>query len=143
MKSSVAVEVRYAETDQMGVVHHRHYLTWFELARTHWMRDVGFSYTELEAQGLLFPVTDVAVRYRRPARYEDRLDIEVALAGLGSSRMSFTYRVLRAGELLTEGTTRHAACDTQLRLLRMERSFPDLYARLRRSLEVPPSDPSG
>lgn len=138
MRVSAAVEVRYAETDQMGVVHHRHYLTWFELARTQWMRALGFSYTQLEQWGLLFPVIDVSVRYRRPARYEDQLEIEVGLVGLGWARMAFIYRVLRAGELLTEGTTRHATCDRDLRPVRLQRRFPDLYTRLYQSLEPSP-----
>ncbi len=104
--------VRYAETDQMGVVHHSVYVVWFEAGRTAFSRAVGFPYAEWERQGVLLMVSDVACRFRKPARYDDEVTIWVQVVEAASRRVVFAYRVTdEAGELLAEGETRHLVVD--------------------------------
>jgi len=99
--------VRYAETDQMGVVHHSVYLVWFELARTRLCALSGFHYAEIEKMGYLLMVTGVEVRYRRPARYGDTVEVVCWNAHMGSRGLRFAYEVRRAGEVLVTGTSEH------------------------------------
>ena len=108
----LTTRVRYAETDQMGVVHHSVYAVWFEAARTAFSRAVGFPYTEWERRGVLLMVTDLTCRFRRPARYDDEVTVGVRLAEAASRRVVFEYRVGGpGGELLAEGETRHLVVD--------------------------------
>ncbi len=104
---TVDVEVRYAETDQMGVVHHANYLVWFELARTGLCAVSGYDYPGVERAGYLILVTEAELRYHRGARYGDRVQIEVWLEGLESRGLRFRYEVRRDGERLATGRTHH------------------------------------
>ncbi len=108
----VPMRVRYAETDQMGVVHHAVYPVWFEAARTELSRAVGLPYTEWEAAGALLMVTDLTCRYRKPARYDEVVTVWVRVAEVASRRVVFDYRVEGPdGQLLAEGETRHLLVD--------------------------------
>jgi len=113
--NEVEVRVRYAETDRMGVAWHGHYLAWFEIGRTAWMREAGCPYGELEDDGgIFFPVIRAAARYRASARYDDRLRIKTELVKLGGARVGFEYEVRRVEteQLLATGSTEHAAIDS-------------------------------
>jgi acyl-CoA thioester hydrolase len=103
----IDVEVRYVETDQMGVVHHSNYLAWFELARTALCRQGGRAYHEIEADGHWLMVTGAHLRYRGGARYGDVVQVACWIAELKSRTLTFAYEVLREGELLVSGTTEH------------------------------------
>ena len=103
----VAIEVRYAETDQMGVVHHANYPVWFEVARTRLCLEAGFHYAEIEKKGLLLLVTGVHVTYRAPARYGETVDVACWVERVGSRGVTFAYRVERGGEAVAAGTTEH------------------------------------
>ena len=93
---AVEVRVRYAETDQMGRAHHRHYLVWCELGRTTLMRAHGISYAEMERAGLLLPVSRVEVEYRVPVAYDERVRIHTRLERVRSREIVFAYRIARA-----------------------------------------------
>lgn len=93
MISSIAVRVNYSETDQMGVVYHANYLIWFDRARTELMRETGLTYRALEQQGIYLAVSEVRVRYRAPARYDDLLRIRCWVRELVSRRVTFGYAV--------------------------------------------------
>lgn len=95
---SIQIRVRYAETDQMGIAHHSHYLVWCEEARTSFMRDSGISYRELEATGLLLAVVEASVRYRSPARYDDVLRMDCWVRESNRRRVVFGYALYRVGE---------------------------------------------
>lgn len=100
------IRVRYAETDQMGVVWHGNYIEYFEAARTETLRDRGSSYRALEESGVMMPVVEVGVQYHKPARYDDLLTVVTSIAGPPGARMRFEYRVLdEAGELVASGFT--------------------------------------
>ena len=103
----VDVEVRYAETDQMGVVHHANYLIWFEQARTRLCRDAGLHYADIERAGYFMMVTGAELRYVRSAHYGDDVTVTTWLSELGSRLASFEYEVRRGEELLVTGRTRH------------------------------------
>ena len=103
----VEIEVRYAETDQMGVVHHSNYLVWFELARTGLCRRSGFPYADIEKLGYYLMVTRTETRFLRGARYGDTVRVRCQLARMASRGLRFTYRVELGAELLATGGTEH------------------------------------
>jgi acyl-CoA thioester hydrolase len=121
MPTTTHVRVRYAETDQMGIVYYANYLVWFEIGRVEVLRAVGFTYQELEQKhGCILPVIEATCRYRSPARYDDEIIIETRPSLLRESVLKFAYRILRkasdGGEdtLLAEGETVHVVCDEHL-----------------------------
>jgi acyl-CoA thioester hydrolase len=101
------VEVRYAETDQMGVVHHANYVVWFELARTRLCSQSGFHYADIERLGYLLMVTGVEVRYHRPARYGDVVQVACWCERMASRALRFAYAVHKGDERLVTGATDH------------------------------------
>lgn len=109
--TTIDVEVRYAETDQMGIVHHANYVVWFELARTALCRETGYHYADVERLGYLLMVTGVEVRYLKPARYGETVQVTCALERLASRALRFAYEVTRDGERLVTGATDHLWVD--------------------------------
>jgi len=105
--STITLRVNYSETDQMGVVYHANYLIWFDRARTELMRETGVTYKELEQQGVYLAVSEVRVRYRAAARYDDLVHVRCWVRELASRRVTFGYAVERAAtaELLATGET--------------------------------------
>ena len=90
------VRVRYAETDRMGVVYYANYLVWFEVGRTAWLRDTGWSYREMELEGFSLPVIEAHCEYRQPARYDDEIEIVTKASLVTPVRIRFHYSVRRA-----------------------------------------------
>jgi acyl-CoA thioester hydrolase len=129
VESTSEVRVRYAETDQMGIAHHAEYFAWFEVGRTDLLRRRGLTYRELEQSGVRLPVIETHARFRRPAFYDDVLEIRTRLVELSGARVSFEYEVVRRGnpDVLAVGSTSHAAVDVEGRPRR-------LPPELRRSL---------
>ena len=131
MPVTTEVRVRYAETDQMGIVYYANYLVWFELGRVELLRSLGLAYSQLEREHeCILPVVEAKCRYRSPARYDDVIQIETRPALLRGSVLKFAYRILRkahdGGEaaLLAEGETVHVVCDDQLQ----RKALPAHYA---------------
>lgn len=121
------VRVRYAETDQMGVVYHANYLVWFEVGRVEFIRQLGLDYKAMEREeGCGIAVVDAHVRYRAPARYDEELEVEVRLVGARGAVVKFAYRVVRLadGMLLCEGETVHVVVGPDMK----KRSLPQKYA---------------
>jgi len=133
--SETLVRVNYYETDQMGLVYHARYLVWLDTARTEHLRLAGMSYRELEAAGLRLVVSEVAVRYRQPARYDDRIRIRCWVRELVSRRINFGYAVEHAddGRLLATASTSLLALDRSMNLTRM----PDAVRRAMRAIPDP------
>lgn len=111
IESRQQVTVRYAETDMMGVVYHGNYLPWFEIGRTTLLKEMGLPYRQLEADGYRLPVLEVAVKYVRPALYDDTLTIITKLREKPALRIRLEYEVYRGPELLATGQTMHAFVD--------------------------------
>ena len=107
------IRVRYAETDRMGVVYYANYLVWFEVGRTEWLRATGWSYREMEHDGVSLPVIEAHCDYTQPARYDDEIEIRTRAALLSPVRIRFDYDVVRAidGTIVASGHTVHAALD--------------------------------
>lgn len=109
---TTTVRVRYSEVDRMNVAHHMHYLAWFETGRTELMREAQAPYASVESEmDVFFPVVEVGARYRRPARYDELLEVRTAIGAFDGPRVRFDYRIVRpgAGALLASGFTVHAA----------------------------------
>jgi acyl-CoA thioester hydrolase len=125
--SETRLRVRYAETDQAGVVYHANFLVWFEVGRVELCREHGFNYRDMEREAdAWLPVTEARVRYRRPAHYDDELIVRSRVAELRSRAITFAYQIIRVadGALLAEGETSHVVLNTQGR----PRAFPPAYA---------------
>jgi acyl-CoA thioester hydrolase len=114
-RSSVDIEVRYAETDQMGVVHHAAYLVWFEVARTHLCMEAGIHYAEIEQQGHFLMMKRAEADYRKGATYGDTVTVTAWIDRLASRTLRFGYEVHRDHEgqdrLLARGFTEHVWVD--------------------------------
>lgn len=107
----IHIRVRYAETDQMGFLHHAHYLEYFEMGRTELLRSRGLNYRDLESAGHLLVIVHAHCRYRRPARYDDLLTLRTTVKRVTPARIEHTYEVFRGTELLAEGETTLACVD--------------------------------
>ena len=123
------VRVRYAETDQMGVVYHANYLVWFEVGRVELMRQRGLEYKRMETEeGCWIAVVEASARYRAPARYDDELIVETTVVSVRGSVVRFGYRILRAEDrlLLCEGETLHVVIGRDMK----RRAIPKKYAEI-------------
>lgn len=114
----------------MGIVHHANYPIWFELARTRLCAHSGYRYADIEATGYRLTVTDLRVRYRRPARYGDTIVVGARIERLGSRGIRFAYDVARDDESLAEGTTAHVWIDDRGRPCRMPTMLREPFGRL-------------
>ena len=119
--SETSVRVNYSETDQMGVVYHARYLVWLDVARCEHLRLSGMSYRELEQAGLRLAVSELAIRYRQPARYDDLIRIRCWIREVASRRVDFGYAVEHAEDqrLLATASTRLIALDIGMTLTRL------------------------
>jgi acyl-CoA thioester hydrolase len=118
------LRVRFAETDQMRIAHHAAYVVWLEAARIEWLRDHGLRYRDLEAEGVSLAVSAIALEYRRPARFDDLLRIEVTLTEVRSRRLRFEYSIARLEpssepDTLARGHSLHVPTDANGRSLRL------------------------
>lgn len=123
------LRVRYAETDQMGVVYYANYLVWFEIGRTDFCRQHGFAYREMEERdGLYIMVAETRCRYKAPARYDDDILVRTCLRAVRKRVLVFGYEVYRRleDELLAEGETVHVITDREGH----PRALPDRYRGL-------------
>ena len=113
-ESAIEIRVRYAETDQMGVVYHANYLVWCDMARTEYLRAAGASYRELEASGVRLAVTEASLRFRAPARFDDVVQVRCWVREVETRRVIFGYAMTRPsdGRLLTTAQTTLMALDS-------------------------------
>ena len=124
--SEVRLRVRYAETDQMGVVYHANHFIWFEVGRVELLRQLGFSYRDMEENdGCFIAVVDARCRYKAPARYDDEVIVRTHLKNVRESLVHFGYELVRVndGMLLAEGETTHIVTDAAMKT----RTIPEKY----------------
>lgn len=123
--------VRYAETDQMGVVYHAHYLVWCEIGRTDFIRALGTPYAELERSGIALAVADARLRCHAPARYDDPVRVETSLTAVRSRTVTFTYRITHAeaGTHLVSATTTLVSLDAAGRVTTLPVALRDQLGR--------------
>lgn len=151
------LRVRYQETDQMAVVYHANYLTWFEMGRTNMIRELGFSYFEMEEQGVMLPVIDANLSFRQPAHYDDEIVVYTRMTAFSKLRIEYEYEVRRfsgslpegplvlgqdgdqelLGELLVIGSTKHVwVGKNDWRPVRLDKTVPKLYNALEGKLRT-------
>lgn len=132
----------------MGVVYHIHYLNWFEIGRTEWVRHAGIAYKEIEEKGLLLPVTDIEASFRTPARYDEWVTVCTKVSEISPIRVRFLSRIVLGdltetygssykgeeppGDILVTGGTSHVWVNKEWRLARFDREAPEWYERMRR-----------
>jgi len=124
----VRLRVRYAETDQMGVVYHANHFIWFEVGRVELLRQFGFSYRDMEQHdGCFIAVVDARCRYKAPVRYDDEVIVRTQLKNVRESLVHFGYELVRVsdGMLLAEGETTHLVTDAEMKV----RAIPEKYMR--------------
>ena len=123
------LRVRYAETDQMGVVYHSNHLIWFEVGRVELLRQLGFSYRDMEREdGRFIAVAEVKCRYRSPAYYDDEIVVRTRLKNVRDSVVHFGYELARGdnGALIAEGETTHIVTDAAMRVV----ALPEKYLKV-------------
>jgi acyl-CoA thioester hydrolase len=139
--SESRIRVRYAETDQMGVVYHANYLIWFEVGRVDFIRDMGLDYKAMEKEdNAMIAVIEVSARYKAPARYDDEILVRTSLAGVRGTIVRFRYSILRAAseksdeQLLCEGETTHIVVDRDMKKREMPQHYADRFRTLLQGL---------
>jgi len=102
----IKFRVRYGETDQMGVVYHGNYAQYFEIGRTEWLRKIGFSYKEMEKNGIMLPVVDLSIKYKKSACYDDLIKVKTRLVKKPTAKIEFEYEIVNENnEILTTGNS--------------------------------------
>ncbi len=137
MKTETRFFVRYAETDQMGVVHHSNYAVWFEIGRTDFFIKAGYSNTDFEANGIMLPLYELNCQFKSPAKYGDEISVVTCLDKASPVRLIFSYEVYCASDqrLLATGSTMHAWTNTVLRPVNILKKLPAAYSKLTRFIE--------
>lgn len=104
--AEIEFRIRYGETDQMGVVYHGNYAQYFEMGRTEWLREMGFSYSQMEKDGIMLPVISLSINYKKSARYDDRVKVITKLAKTPSVKIEFDYEMRNENdEVLATGNS--------------------------------------
>ncbi len=132
METKTVFTARYAETDQMGIVHHSNYAIWFEAGRTEFFKNAGVSNSSIEANGVLLPLYAMNCKFLSPAKYEDEIMVCTTLKSISRVRIEFTYRVVNVIDmkLIATGETMHAFTDKKLKPINAEKVMPDIYSVL-------------
>ena len=128
--STSLIRVRYAETDKMGVVYYANYLVWFEVGRADLLRSLGWTYREMEHEGITLPVIEAHCEYRRSARYVDEMEVRTEGRMLSPVRMEFTYEVFRRDDQMVaaSGRTIHVALDSAGKPCRLPDRIKQVFA---------------
>jgi acyl-CoA thioester hydrolase len=130
------LRVRYAETDKMGVVYHSNFVIWFEVGRVELLRQLGFQYSEMEAEDdCHIPVVDLRVRYKAPAQYDDEIVVRTQIKNVRSSLLHFSYEVFRESDrtLLATGETMHIIVDSKLGRTTLPEKYLQAFNGLKRT----------
>jgi acyl-CoA thioester hydrolase len=134
--SQTQIRVRYAETDQMGIVYYANFFIWFEVGRVELLRHLGFHYKQMEIEDdCHFPVVEASCRYKSPAHYDDELLLETRVLTMRHSLLKFGYRLTRATTVLAEGETTHVVVDRSLRKV----PLPEKYVAVLQEFLARPS----
>ena len=137
MKTYTDIEVRYAETDQMGVVHHAVYPIWFEAARTDYSAKLGLTYCKMEEMGVMLPVSQLELHYLGSAKYGETVRVETKAVRLTPARVVFSYRIFsQDGEkVITTGKSVHAWVGKDMRPMNLRKHFPQVYQLMEEAIE--------
>ncbi|ALC90339.1 hypothetical protein AM500_11500 [Bacillus sp. FJAT-18017] len=139
MISETSVEVRYAETDQMGVVYHANYFVWMEIGRTSFIRDLGFSYAQMEEDGIISPVIDIQASYKKPLRYGQTAKIKTWVEEYNGFRVKYGYEILTTdGELAVTGSSVHICANREtFKPISLKKKYPDWHKAYEEAAKKP------
>jgi acyl-CoA thioester hydrolase len=123
------IEVRYAETDQMGVVYHANYLIWMELGRTSFIEKLGFNYAAMERDGIISPVIDIQASYKKPVRYGEKATVKTWVEEYDGLRVTYGYEIrTESGEIALIGNSKHVCVKKDsFRPISLKRLFPEWH----------------
>lgn len=132
------IRPRYEETDQMGVIYHGNYITWFEQARSGFFRSLGYPYKQLEDEGFWIPVIEVGCKYYKPALYDEEVYVKTSIEKAGGVRIQLRYEVfsVKDDQLLVSGFTAHATTDKQLRPVGLKKKNKKIYDLIMNCMEA-------
>jgi acyl-CoA thioester hydrolase len=136
-KVQTPIEVRYQETDQMGVVYHANYLVWFEIGRTKFIEHLGLSYVEMEKNNVVSPVVDAQISFKKPVRYGERVFVETWLESYDGLKTVYGYQIVDENDdIRVSGSSKHVIVkkDT-FRPLSLRKAFPDWHDVYMQNLE--------
>jgi acyl-CoA thioester hydrolase len=135
--SETPITVRYAETDQMGVVHHSNYAVWFEAGRTDFIKKMGMPYSVIEEKGAMLPLLELKCSFRSFARYEDNVVVRTRIKEYTGTRLLFYYEVVLTGEdrVLTEGETLHCWTNRELKPVNIKKFMPEVYELIEKAVQ--------
>ncbi|MBU5438436.1 acyl-CoA thioesterase [Tissierella sp. MSJ-40] len=139
MEHITSIRVRYKETDQMGVVYHGNYFTWFDIGRTDFLRNtMDISNKALEEKGVLLPVIEGHCKYIKPAKYDDEIIIKTELVKLKGVRLEFQYKLFRKEDniLIAEGYTTHAFVDKELTPFNFKKNYKEMWEILQKQVSA-------
>ncbi len=136
MISKSIVNVRYAETDRMGIVHHSVYPIWYELARTDLSKQAGFPYSQMEAEGIMLPLVELNSKYYSSAYYDDELTVTATVSKLTPVRIVFYYEVFRknSDKPINTGYTVHAIVNKDMKPINSKKLYPKIYAAMEKMM---------
>lgn len=123
------IEVRYQETDQMGVVYHANYLVWFEIGRAKFVESLGFKYADMEKDGFVSPVIDAQISYKKPVRYGETVEVITWVEKYNGIRTVYGYEIVnQKDEIVVTGSTEHVIVDKDtFKPVSLRKSFPDWH----------------
>jgi acyl-CoA thioester hydrolase len=126
------IKVRYAETDQMGIVHHSNYYIWFEVGRTEFTKECGMSYGDIEKENIMMPVLETGCKHIEVAKYEDELIIETWIDQLSGAKLIFNYNVVREldNKILATGFTKQTFIDSDFKIINLKKKKAGLYSKI-------------
>ena len=121
------IEVRYSETDMMGIVYHASYLPWLELGRTNLLKETGVSYASIEQSGFFLPVVEIQMKYRRPATYDDTITIKTTMKEKPFAKIRLDYELYKNNELIATGYSIHAFTNKSGQPIKAPRQFTEAF----------------
>lgn len=141
--SKTKITARYAETDQMGIIHHSVYPIWYEAARTEFIKEIGITYSDMEKQGILLPLVSLNCNYHGASFYEDEIIIETSVKLLTPVKIEFLYKLYKRSadgtvqeKPFNTGSTLHAWTDKSLKITNMKKHHPQIYKLLEDNLKI-------
>ncbi len=123
------LNVRYAETDQMGVVYYANFFIYFEAARSAFMRENGYSYSKIEKSGLFLPVVEAYCSYKSPAYFDEELKIKLGIKEMKNTSFKIYYKVLREDKILAEGYTKHVFTNKNMKPVRIPEEIRKIFEK--------------
>lgn len=136
--SETKLTVRYAETDQMGIVHHSNYAVWYEAGRTDFIRKLGMPYSKMEENGCLLPLIELRCFYKGSSKYEDEIVVKTRIKEMTFTRIVFYYEVYRNDnpKFINSGETIHVWTNKDLKPVNIKKYAPEIYLLLCEALEI-------